>query len=152
MGRRYEVVYNCATVTAAQTLIYITAPSTKALKIVYASCGVSDVDTNEQTYACLQRITSVGSPTATSITPSKLSPGDVAASFTAAGDVTASEPSYTSDTQVGLEAFPMIAGFRYAPPPGFEMEVAPSASIGLRLLGAISSSSVPARIVVEEIG
>lgn len=151
--RTYEVSYPCVTVTAAQTLLYITAPSTMCGRIVHASIAVADVDTNEQTYACLQRISSLGTPSKTDVTPAKTSNGDPSSSFTCAADVTASEPTYSASTQIGQESFPMISGWRFQPLTENEyMEIKPSESVGLRLLGAISSATVTARVVFQEIG
>lgn len=151
--RTYEAAYTCVSVSAAQTLIYITNTSTMALRVVYASAGISDVDTNEQTYACLQKVSSLGTPTGTTVTPAKLSNGDPASSVTCKADITASEPTYSANTQIGLESFPMIAGFRFAPQRETDyLEISPSETWGLRLLGAITSATVPVLIKFQEIG
>ena len=150
--RTYEAVYPCVTVTAAQTLMYLTAPSTMCGRITYASIAIADVDTNEQTYACIDRISSLGTPTGTSVTPSKTSNGDSASSFTCKADITGSEPTYAA-TPVGQEAFPSISGWRFQPLTENEyIEIKPSESVGVKLLGAIASSTVTVRIVFQEIG
>ena len=153
MARIYEVSFPCVTVTSAQTLLYLTAPSTMCGRIRYASAVIADVDTNEQTYCTLQRITTLGTPTGTTVVPAKTSPGDAASSFTCKADITAAEPSYTADTEVGHEANPSLSGWRFQPlRPEEYMDIAPSASVGVRLRGAIASSTVVVRVVFEEIG
>lgn len=139
--------------TAAKTAIYITAPATAAVEILSASLTNIDNETNEQLECCLQRVSSLGTPTGTSLTPSKSENGDQAAGSTAVGNVTASEPTYSNNTQVGREGFPSLGGWRYQPTPEERIVIPPGGTVGLRILtSTFTSLGWDAMIVFREIG
>jgi hypothetical protein len=147
----YNARYQITGVTAAKTLMYLTAPSGKVVEIISASVTNLDNDTNEQFEACLNTVSSLGTPTATSVTPDPTEAGDQAAGSTVKGNVTASEPTY-GNAQFGREGASLLAGWFFDPLPEERPTVAPSATIGLRLLTAIASTGLNVNIRFREIG
>ena len=144
-----------ATITTAKTVMYLTNAADMTLEIMSAWISNIDNDTNEQCEAALWRIQTIGTPTATSVTPTKMEKGDVASSVTAGANVTASEPTYFTapDLSVGLAGFALLAGWKYQPVPEERMLVSPSESIGLRLLSNISSATeLAVGIMFREMG
>lgn len=148
----YTASIECAGVTAAKTLLYVTAPANKVLEILGASITNYDNDTNEQAEATLQVVGTLGTPTGTSVTAAKHEPGDQAAGSTVVGNVTGSEPTYSSNTQIGREGFATVGGYRFQPVPEERMIVQGGSTVGLRLLTAISSTALVASVTFREIG
>lgn len=138
-GRGYRVTLptSAMAVTTARTLIYVTAPSNGALLISRGQATQENLTTDENLYCALQRITTLGTPTATAITPKPIGKHG-AALFTAKGNVTASEPTFTADDEDGLEGYHIRSGFYYRPDYGLIVEA--GASAALRLLKAPSAS------------
>jgi len=148
----YEASANVGAVTAAQTLLYLTAPSGKCVEIISAHVTNESNETNEQMEITLQRITTLGTPTATANTPTPTELGDAAAGSTVATDVTASEPTYTAGKDFGRAGVPSLAGWRFEPEPEARPIVANAASIGIQILTAITSADLVVRLVFREIG
>lgn len=148
----YTAKHKASGVSSAKTLIYLTNTSSKVLEILSAGVTNASNATNQQFECTLQRISSLGTPTATSLTPSKHETGDQSSTITAKGNVTASEPTYSSDTEIGYSGEPTLGGWKFDPIPEERMYVEPSASIGLRLLTAISSADLTSYIRYREIG
>lgn len=67
----YVAQCKISSLSAAKTLMYITAPAALCVEILGASVTNASNETNEQVEVCLQRISSLGTPTGTSLTPSK---------------------------------------------------------------------------------
>jgi hypothetical protein len=141
-------------VTAAQTLLYITVPANKVVEVLSIDITNSSNETNEQCEATLHLVSSLGTPTAATITPSKLEQGDQAASSLVKGPVTASEPTYTSspNIEVGRKGFASLAGYQFAPVPEERPQLAGGASWGLRLLNSPSSVDLVVDFRFREIG
>jgi hypothetical protein len=149
----YTAQYEITGLSAAKTLMYITAPSSAIVEILSAEISNETNETNEQLVACFQRVSSLGTPTATTLTPSKHEAGDQAAASTVKANVTASEPSYSSNTEIGPAGFSSLGGWRFDPLPEERPAIAPSASLGLRLLTATNTSfDGRIRITFREIG
>lgn len=150
-GRGYRVTLptSAMAVTTARTLIYVTAPSNGAILISRGQATQGNQTGDEQLYCALQRITTLGTPTATTITPKPLGKHG-AALFTAKGNVTASEPTFTADDEDGLEGYHIRSGWYYKPGHGLIVEA--SASAALRLLSAPPSSmDVLTFLIVHEL-
>lgn len=151
----YTASIKTGALTAARTLIYLVPPSNKAVEILSAEVTNADNETNEQVEFTLQRISSLGTPTATAITPSPHEQGDQAASSTVAGNVTASEPTYSS-VEFGRAGASSLGGWRFDPTPEERPTVAGASTtgIGLRLLTAPTAPGISfvARITFREIG
>src|SRR5688500_16898582 len=108
----YTAKIKISGLAAAKTLMYITAPAAKVVEILGAIITNASNETNEQCEATLQRISALGTPTGTALTPSKHENGDQAAGSTAVGNITASEPTYAANSEVGYEGFASLAGYR----------------------------------------
>ena len=135
--RYYSVSMETSSISAAKTLLYLTTPNDMVVQIVSVEVVAPDDDTNEQMHCTLQRITTLGTPTATAQTAAPHASGDAAATVTIAGDVTASEPTYTANTEIGEAGAPSLTGYRQEwPDPHARPTVPPSSNIGLRLLTA----------------
>lgn len=155
----YTANYRIAGVTTAKTLFYITAPSTGLIDILSTIVTNESNETNEQMAVCWQRITTLGTPTATTVTPAKNEKGDQAAQGTYKANVTASEPTYGASAQGaalvdmhGLQGAPSLSGYMHGPTPEERRTIAPSDTWGLRLLNNITSADLTIEVVVQEKG
>lgn len=149
----YTAVVGVSSLSATKTLIYITAGSAIVVEIISAWITNKTNETNEQLEACLRRVSSLGTPTATTLTPSKQEAGDQSAASTVKGNVTASEPTYSSNTDMGYEGFSSLGGYRYDPMPEERPIIAPSATVGLVMVtSSFTAFDCEAGIVFREIG
>lgn len=140
--------------TAAKTLIYLTAPSNKVVEVLSADVTAAGSNVTMQNLECgLFNVTSLGTPTATSNTPQPEEPGDQAAGSTVRTNVTASEPTYAS-TPVDRRGGPNIGPiYQFQPLPEERPIVPGGATIGLRVLtSTFSSQDLVAQIKWREIG
>lgn len=148
----YTAHLKISALAAAKTLIFITAPSTKVVEILSISITNSSLETNEQLECCWQKIGTLGTPSATTLTPSKHESGDQASASTVKGNVTASEPTYTSDTEIGKEGFSSVGGYFFDPLPEERPVVSAADSWGLRMLSTPTAFDANCRITYREIG
>lgn len=150
----YEASVKVSAVNAAATMIYITVPANKVVEVLSAEITNCTNETNEQCEATFQKVSSLGTPTAATITPAKLEQGDQAASSTAKGPVTASEPTYSTGPaiEVGRAGFPSVAGYKYAPAPEERPLLAGGDTWGLRLLNSPTAFDLVAVVRFREIG
>jgi hypothetical protein len=149
----YEATIRVSALAAQKTLLYITAPSSKVVEILSASVTNESNVTNQQLETTFQLIGTLGAPTGTALTPSKLEQGDQASGSTVVGNVTASEPTYTANTEIGREGWASLAGYRYQPVPEERLYIAPSTSWGLRMLNTTPTAfDCDVRVVYREIG
>lgn len=149
----YNAQVQVTGVTTGKTLIYVTAPATAAVEILSANVTAIGSNVTNQNMECtLQRVGTLGTPTGTSLTASKSENGDQAAGSTVVGNVTASEPTYTNNTQVGKEGAASLGGWRYQPVPEERMVIPPSGTVGLRLLTTLTSTDLNAQLQFREIG
>jgi len=137
---------------AAKTLMYITVPADKVVEILSASTTNATNETNEQIECTLQRVTTLGTPTATTLTPAKHEPGDQVAGSTVKGNVTASEPTYTADTEIGREGASSLGGWYFDPTPEERPIIPGQATMGLRILAAPTAFDAIIRLTFREIG
>ena len=105
-----------------------------------------------------QRITTLGTPTATTITPGKTESSQ-GASSTVKANVTASEPTYGAIAQgaaivdvAGLVGFPDLSGWFFQPTPEERNTFSAGDSWGLRLLNAMTSADLCVEVVFLEQG
>jgi hypothetical protein len=155
----YTVNYRVAALAAARTLVYCTAAATHLLELLYTEVSNESNETNEQVVLAWQRITTLGTPTATTVTPTKAEKGDQAAASTWKANVTASEPTYGAIAQggaivdaVGLKGVPSLGGYIYAPAPEERQMFAASDSWGLRLLNAPTAFDLVLEVRFREVG
>ena len=150
----FRVAPTISGVLAAKTLVYITAPTTAVLEILAARITSQDEATSEQLYAELNRISSLGIPTATAITPKPSEEGSAASAASAYYDVTANEPVYdTADNALYVGGANKLAGWEYVPLPEERDIIKPGDSFGLRLLANLANATnLTAEIRWREIG
>lgn len=155
----YTVNYRIAALSAARTLCYVTMPSTAMVELLSTEITNESIESNEQLVACWQRITTLGTPTATTVTPTKAEKGDQAAASTWKANVTASEPTYGASAQgaalvdvTGLKGFASLGGYVYAPAPEERPLLAVSDSWGLRLLVAPTAFDLAVEVKFREVG
>lgn len=155
----YKANYRIAGVTTAKTLLYITVPSTIMVDILSAYVTNESNETNEQILCSLQRITTLGTPTATTITPTKSEKGDQAAASTVKANVTANEPTYGAIAQGGaivdadgLNGAPSLSGWIYETTPEERQTIAPGDTWGLRLVNNISLADLVIQLAFQERG
>jgi len=139
-------------VSAAATLLYITVASGKVVEILGISVTNATNETNEQCECALQKVNSLGTPTATTLTPSKHEHGDQAAASGVKGLVTASEPTYVANTEIGRQGFASLNGYYFQPAPEERPILASGDSWGLRLLNAPAALNVVVNVMFREIG
>lgn len=138
--------------TAAKTLCYITATSGIEVDILSTVVTNDSNETNEQIKCLWQKIGTLGTPTATTLTPSKHEDGDQAAASTVKGNVTGSEPTYTSNTEKGAMGAPSLNGYFYQPSAEEIFTIAPSGTHGLRLINSMTSADLSVTVVFRERG
>jgi hypothetical protein len=150
----YEACYNIAGLNSARTLLYLTAPSGKCVEVRLAEVSNASNEANEQCEVTLQKVTTLGTPTATTVTPTKTEQGDQVAGSTVKANVTASEPTYTSGpaVEVGRKGFASIGGYQYSPDELERLVIAPTDTWGVRLLNSPAAFDVVVRLVFREIG
>jgi len=137
---------------SGRTLMYLTAPSDKVFKILSAHIGNSSNETNEQCLACFKRVSSLGTPTASNVTPAKHEAGDQASGGTVKGNVTASEPTYSSNTEFGRQAFASLNGYHFQPTPEEQPTVKGGETVGLVLENSPTAFDAVVTVTYQEIG
>ena len=156
----YVANYRIATVTTGpKTLMYVTAPAAVAVEVIAASVTNENNESNEQMILCIQKITTLGTPTATTITPAKVEAGDQAAASTVKANVTASEPTYGAIAQGaaiadvhGLQGIPSLNGWTLGDFVERRLVIPPSVSYGLRLVLTVASVDLAIEWVFREVG
>jgi hypothetical protein len=147
----YTVASKIAGVTAAKTLFFLTAAATSVVEIISVSVTNANNETNEQLEIKCAEITTLGTPTATTVTPHPTEKGSAAAEATTKVNVTASEPTYASvpDNHQGVAS---LGGYFYTPNPEDRPVVSPSGSWGVKLENAPASLDLVVSVSFREIG
>lgn len=150
----YRLTGTIASVTTAKTLAYIETHATKPIEILSARVSCENEDTSEQIYVELNRITTLGTPTATTDVPKPTEEGAAAFGGVCKVNVTASEPTYDGITDaIAAGGANKLGGWEYVPLPEERVIVAPADDVGLRLVDAIANSSdISYEITFREIG
>ena len=148
----YTVSATVLAVTTGKTLMYLTAPGSVSVRVISADVTNMSNETNEQLRCTIDRISNLGNPTATTITPEKHEQGDQAAASTVKYNVTANEPIYAANSAIGQQGFPSLNGWYYQPTDMEEMYISPSQSRGIRTIESITSADFIVRLTFREIG
>lgn len=149
----YRAPIKISALAAAKTLLYITAPANKVIEILSARIGSSGANvTNQQLEATFQKVSALGTPTGTALTPTKMEQGDQASGATVVGNVTASEPTYAANTEADKQGFSSLGGYQHAPVPEERIVIAGGDTWGLRILSTPTSLDVDVEVVYREIG
>lgn len=148
----YTASYRITGLSSAKTLMYITAPASKVVEILSASVTNESNETNEQLICTLQTVSGLGTPSGTAVVPAKHETGDQAAGSTVKANVTASEPTYLTDTEIGREGFSSLGGYYFDPLPEERPTIAPSGTVGVRCITAPTSFDAVVKVTFREIG
>jgi len=147
--RVYTVRMAPTAVTAAKTLIRVSANGTSALVLLRAWITQETKVTSEQLRALIQRASTTG--TGTAVTPQPHEVGDSAFSGSAAVNLTA-EPTLTG-SPFNNENFNILNGFIYVPMPEERVIVPPSGIIVLRSdIAPLASMTMTAGMTFGAIG
>jgi hypothetical protein len=146
----YTSVLKIAGLNSARTLGYLTAPANKVVEIIGVTVTDESLATNNQMQVAIANISALGTPTATAVTPTPHEKGDQGAGSTTAFNVTANEPTY--GTTITQEGAALLVGYRHEPAPEERIYVAPSQSIGVRLITTPTAFDCDVRITFREIG
>jgi hypothetical protein len=108
-------------------MILIQAPALKAVEIISAHVGnVGTNVTNQQLEAVIARVSALGSPVGTAITPNPEEVGDQAAGSTVTGGLTTDITTY--GVNLDHQGFASLAGYQYAPVPEERALIPPAGS------------------------
>lgn len=134
-----------------KSALLITAPSTKCVELLSAHLGNAGSNvTNQQLEAAISRVTTLGSPVGTGVTPNPEENGDQAAGSTVTGGLT------TDVTTVGVnldhQGFASLAGYQFAPLPEERPIIPPSGSAVVRLVVAPTAFDAIVQLKFREIG
>lgn len=135
---------------AAKTILYITAPANVAVEILSLSVTNDSNATNEQERISLKRISVLGTPTGTAVTPTPHEAGDQAAGSVINTNITASEPTYGAI--VIQEGFSSLGGYYFDPVPEERPVLKGSASLGVFFESTPTSFNCDVRFTFREIG
>lgn len=147
----YTAYIDISAISTNKTLMLIQAPSTAVVEILSAHATNLDVEAGEQLSIGLFRVTTVGSPTGTTVTSEKHEFGDAASTCTIKGDLSA-EPTTYATNPIDKQGQSNLAGYHYDPVPEERPTIPPSGAIGLRLLVAPASFNCSVMVVFREIG
>ncbi len=147
----YTATAKISGLNAARTLMYLTAPSGKVVELIGLRVTQESNATGFQGSIAIDDISTLGTPTATAVTPVATEPGDQAAGSTVKANVTASEPTYGNRRIVrGANS---LNGWFWEPIDDREREyVGSGASVGVRFLTTPTASDFEIELVFREIG
>lgn len=150
----YRLTGTIAAVTTAKTLLYVETHATKPIEIYSVRVTCTNEDTSEQIHLELNRIATLGTPTATTDVPKPTEESSSAYGGVCKVNVTASEPTYDDITDAIAQGGANKLGmWEYVPLPEERPIVAAADDVGLRLVDAIATSSTIAfEITFREIG
>lgn len=153
MRGAYTAQAKASTISAALTLLYITAPANKVITILSTYIGTAGSNTtNQQLEATWQLVGTLGTPTGTAVTPTPTEQGDGASGATVVATITASEPTYTAGKLHGHGGFSSLGGYQYAPLPEERFVIAGGATWGLRMLSTPTSTDFVTEVTYVECG
>ncbi len=147
----YTAEATIAGLSTAKTILLLQAPATAVLEILSMKFSNADVEVSEQLSVGVYRVTTLGTPTGTSVTPEKHESGDAASAATCLVNLTV-EPTAYSAVAIDHEGVSNLAGYRYEPIPEERPSIPPSGAIGLRILAAPASFNAVVQVVFREIG
>jgi hypothetical protein len=147
----YTAYIDISGISSAKTLMLIQSPSTAVVEIIGIHVTNLDVETSEQLSIGLFKVSTLGSPSGTSVTPEKHETGDAAAAATLTGNLSV-EPTAYATNPIDKQGVNNLAGYHYDPIPEERPIVAPSGAMGVRLLVSPTSFNCSVMVVFREIG
>jgi hypothetical protein len=149
----YNAQYQASGVNTARTLLYLTAPAAKVVEVLSVSVTNVNVTAAEQLDIIFSKITTLGTPTATTIVPRPTETGDQACGSTSKANVTGSEPTYENPPYVDRQGASNAGGYYYDPLPEERPTIAPGDSYGVKLAGTPASTyTLDINVRFREIG
>jgi hypothetical protein len=148
MGRKYSVLMDAATISAADDLVRISAPA-DAILVIHEVIVTQDAsETSEQLPLQLQRASTDG--TGSSYTAKLLEGSDAAFGGTAVHTLTVDT---TPGDILWRKSENVLNGWHYLPTPETRIVIPPSGRFVVRLDGAPSAAlTMTATVIFEEIG
>jgi len=138
----YTLTDTISGITTAKTIFYIETHATRPIEIYSCFVDCTDEDTSEQIHLELNRIATLGTPTATTRVPKPTEEASSAYGGICKVNVTASEPTYDAITDaIAQGGTNKLGGWDYSPLPEERVVVAANDDVGLRLVDAIANSS-----------
>ena len=127
----YTAELKTASLASAKPLILLTAATNKPLEIISAHAGNTGSNvTNQQVELAIARVTTLGSPTGTAITPNPEEVNDQASSATVTGIADANGTDVTTKgVKLDHQGCSSLAGYQFAPVPEERPLVAGGASV-----------------------
>lgn len=147
----YTAYIDISGISSAKTLMLIQSPSTAVVEIIGIHVTNLDVETSEQLSIGLFKVSTLGSPSGTSVTPEKHETGDATAAATLTGNLSV-EPTAYATNPIDKQGVNNLAGYHYDPIPEERPIVAPSGAMGVRLLVSPTSFNCSVMVVFREIG
>ena len=148
----YTAATKIAGLNAAKTLAYLTAPSNKTIEIIGVTVTDESVATNFQMEIAIANISTLGTPTATQVTPTPHEKGDQASGSTfGLGSNSSGEPT-TYGTTITQEGATSLIGYRHEPQPEERIYLAPGATLGVKLATTPPATDFDVRVTWREIG
>lgn len=147
-GRMYSILMDAATIAAAKDLISVTVASDKVLVLHELNVTQEASETSDTGVIQIHR----GSGTAgvgTSTTPRPLDAGDAAMGGTTLTNLTTDE---TEGNILARRAWNVLTPFKWLPTPSGMIVVPGDGIIVVRSDIAITSATVSAELIVEELG
>lgn len=152
--RKYTAEYVITSLSTAKTLLLGQAPSTMVIIILNVTVKDLNTPTVEQWEVSVNRVTTRGSPTGTSISAGNVqkgSKGDGNTSVTWLADLTA-EPTTYDANPLDHDGVPNTPGYRYEPSLEDRPEISPSESFGIRMIGTPAATKVRVSVSYLELG
>lgn len=147
----YTAYIDITGISTNKTLMLIQSPSTAVVEIIGIHVTNLDVETSEQLSIGLFKVSTLGSPSGTSVTPEKHETGDATAAATLTGNLSV-EPTAYATNPIDKQGVNNLAGYHYDPIPEERPIVAPSGAMGVRLLVSPTSFNCSVMVVFREIG
>ncbi len=151
----YTATHKIAGLVTAKTLLYIEVAVGKPVIVLATHVTNVSNETNEQMDITWQKITTLGAPGATTITPAKHENGDQAAACVVKGNVTSSEPTYGSagvDEMGHGSGAASLTGWHYERSPEERVQFGSDTDWGLRLLNTPTSFDCIIEVTFQETG
>jgi hypothetical protein len=147
----YTASIDISSFASAKTLMLIRTPSTAVIELLNVHVTNLDVEVSEQLSIGLFRVSTIGSPTGTAITPEKHETGDAASAATVTGNLTVEPTSYAT-VPIDKQGTNNLAGYHYDPIPEERPIIPPSSGIGVRMLVAPTAFNCSIKVTFREIG
>jgi hypothetical protein len=137
----------------AKSLLLATIPTNKVVEILETHVSNSSNETNEQIEITWAKVTTLGTPVGTAITPTPTEAGDQAAGLTTFIMNLTTEPTTVSTTLVhDHEGVPSLTGYHKEPVPEARLYMTGGDTWVLKNLAALTAADVVVNVKFRVIG